>query len=115
MIEQFSNTQTAPALKATSARRHIAPSTGQKEHQYLGKDTTHDVYAAGLEAINMAKKIVKKSDRKYTKCVIYADGQPAIKALAKPKQQSGQSIIKRALDNIEDAIRERPGLEFRIE
>jgi len=48
-------------------------STGQKEHQYLGKDKTHNVYAAELEAINMATNIVKESDRKYTKCVIYAN------------------------------------------
>jgi hypothetical protein len=31
-------------------------STGQKERQYLGKDTTHNVNAADLETINLAIK-----------------------------------------------------------
>ena len=45
----------------------------------------------------MALELAKESDIKYTKYEINTDRQAAIKAVAKPRQQSGQQIIKRVI------------------
>jgi hypothetical protein len=37
-----------------------------------------------------------------TGCCIFIDSQPAIKSIVKPKRQSGQSIIKRIIDEINE-------------
>src|SRR5205814_3954955 len=61
------------------------------------------VYAAEVFAINMAINIIKACEpsTSYTECVIYTDSQPAIIATIKQHKQSGQSIIRETLDNIE--------------
>ena len=64
-------------------------------------ETTHNIYAAELEA-GMTLDIAKESDTKSTKCEVWADNQAAIKAVAKARQQSGQQIIKRVLNTLEE-------------
>jgi RNase H-like protein len=45
---------------------------------------------------------------------IYSDSQAAIKAIAKPRRQSGQAIIKAILDSIDRAIQESPQLRITV-
>jgi ribonuclease HI len=67
--------------------------TSETKHQYLGKDSEYNVYAAELTAIQLATEIVNTTQINTQTVVIYLDSQAAIKALVKPCQQSGQSII----------------------
>jgi ribonuclease HI len=46
--------------------------------------------------------------------VTYVDNQSSIRAIVKPKQQSGQYIIRNILHDLEELQRRRPNLEFRI-
>ena len=73
----------------------------QIEQQYLGKSSESMVYAAELEAIHMAVTHIKDHPMQFTETRIFSDSQPAMRSLAKPKRQSGQSIIKRILDEID--------------
>jgi hypothetical protein len=45
---------------------------------------------------------------------IFSDSQAAIKAINKPRKQSGQAIIKAILDSIDRAVRERPRLRITV-
>ena len=89
------------------------PTIATTKHQYLGKESMHNVYAAELSAIHLATDIVKENSH-YTKCVIYSDSQAALTATTKPDQQSGQSIICSILDNVESLQQQRPELTFSI-
>jgi RNase H len=51
----------------------------------------------------------------FTKCRIFSDSQPAMRSLAKPKRQSGQSIIKRILDDIDALYLTKPTYAMQIE
>jgi len=73
------------------------------------------VYAGELEAIHMALDHVKQHNSRDKKCRIFTDSQPAIKSLAKPKRQSGQSIIKRILDEIDALYEASPSYELQLE
>jgi ribonuclease HI len=84
------------------------------EQRYLGSENESMVYAGELEAIQMAIDHVKLNSH-YKKCRIFTDSQPAIKSLAKPKQQSGQSIIKRILDEIDTLYETNPSYELQLE
>jgi ribonuclease HI len=53
------------------------PTIATTKHQHLGKESTHNVYAAELSAIYFATTIVKDNSQ-YTECVIYSDSQAAI-------------------------------------
>jgi ribonuclease HI len=46
---------------------------------------------------------------------IFSDSQPAMRSLAKPKRQSGQSIIKRIRDNIDALYLTTPTLAMQLE
>ena len=86
------------------------------EQRYLGTETESMVYAGELEAIHMALHHVKHADNnRYKKCRIFTDSQPAIKSLAKPKRQSGQSIIKCILDEIDTLYESNPAYELQLE
>src|SRR5271170_2490386 len=64
----------------------------------------------------MALDHVKHEDNnRYKRCRIFTDSQPAIKSLAKPKRQSGQSIIKRILDGIDTLYETNPSYELQLE
>ena len=74
----------------------------QTQHRYLGKETDHNVYAAELEGIGLMGKILQQSIENYTQCLMHMDSQAAIKAIGKPKHQSGQATIKRTLDILDN-------------
>jgi len=86
----------------------------KSEHQYLGKDTSFNVYAAELTAVDLAIGIVKNSNPIYTECIMDADSQATIKAIIKPKRQSGQEIIQGILYRIESLLLQRPSLNITI-
>jgi ribonuclease HI len=88
----------------------VCPATGTTHHQYLGKETSYNVYVAELCAIQLATEIIK-NNHQYTKCILYTDNQAAI--TVKPGQQSGQSIIPSILDAIEE-VQQRPGFTMSI-
>ena len=76
----------------------------QSRNKYIGKDTDINVYAAELEAINMAANLCEEllSNSTLHTCVtIFTDSQPAITATIKPRKQSGQSFIKAAIQSLE--------------
>jgi len=80
------------------------PELSKTAMQHVGPETEFNVYAAELLAINMAVNTVKAlcgPNTPYRECTIYADSQPAIIATTKPHKQSGQSIIREILDNVE--------------
>jgi ribonuclease HI len=85
------------------------PTIAMTKCQHLGKESTHNVYAAELSAIYFATTIVKENSQ-YTECVIYS----AITTATKPDQQSGQSIICSILDNVESLQEQRSELTFSL-
>ena len=91
----------------------VCPATATTHYQYLGKETSYNVYAAELCAIKLATDIVRDNPE-YTKCVLYTDNQAAITAIVKPGQQSGQSIILSILDAIDELQQQRPGFAMSI-
>ena len=91
-----------------------SPTLQQTKHQYMGKETTHNVFVAELEGIAMALEMIKESENKYSKCEINVDSQAAIKAIIKPKQQSGQQTIKRILNNFDQIKVKQPSMEVTI-
>ena len=56
-----------------------------------------------------------KSHEQYDKCFIFVDNQSSIRAIDKPKQQSGQYIIRNILQTLDELQNQRPSLEFKIE
>jgi ribonuclease HI len=83
------------------------------QQRYLGKSSESMVYAAELEAIHMA--VIHAKDLTQTESRIFSGSQPAMKSLAKPKRQSGQEIIKRILDEIDDLYLTTPSYRMNIE
>ena len=60
---------------------------------YLGTDKQHTVYSAELYGILMALEMAKEDDTR-RKVHIFTDNQAAIRASHRPKNQSGQYIVK---------------------
>ena len=89
-------------------------SKNESKRCYLGKDNESNVYAGELEAIYMAMKMIQENTHIYRKSIIFADSQAAIKAIAKPKRQSGQGIIKNILDSIDLIYDQHPDIEIRV-
>jgi ribonuclease HI len=73
------------------------------------------VYAGKLEAIHAAVAHAKELSNQFMKCRIFTDSQPAVKSLAKPKRQSGKSIIKRILDEIDSLYDSSPSYRLQLE
>jgi ribonuclease HI len=73
------------------------------------------VYAGKLEAIRMAIIQTRDFITETAGCRIFTDSQPAIKSLAKPRRQSGQSIIKRILDEIDELLQTNPSYSLQLE
>ena len=92
-----------------------SPTTSVSTHHYLGKADTANVHAAELTAIQLGINLAAKSHEKYNKCFIFADNQPSIQAIEKPKQQSSQYIIRNILQSLDELQNRRPNLEFKIE
>ena len=91
------------------------PTLGETKRQYLGPESLFNVYVAEVTAMTLATEILRSTGKRYNKCVIYADSQPAIKAIAKPVKQSGQGIIQEVLDGIESLQSEQPNLTVSLE
>ena len=85
---------------------------GTTKQQYLGPDTSFNVYVAEVTAVKLATEILRASDKEYDKCIIYADSQAAMKGIAKPARQSGQAIIEEVLECIESLQNEQPNLSI---
>ena len=92
----------------------FCPTTSETHQQYIGTESSHNVYAAELTAIKLASDIVQAAPQSYVKCVIYTDSQPAIKATAKPHKQSGQSILASVIDAFESLQGHQPGIEISL-
>jgi ribonuclease HI len=92
----------------------VCQTTSVTRKQYIGTESSHNVYAAELAAIKLAVDIVQAAPRTYDKCVIYTDSQPAIKATAKPGQQSGQSILTSVIDAFETLQYQQPDIEISL-
>src|SRR6266496_485609 len=88
----------------------------QMRHKHLGNDTTHNVFAAEVEAIAMAGKMIMEleTNQRYKRCMIFVDSQAAITVVEKAKRQSGQEAIKSVLDNIESIKLQNPKMEMRV-
>jgi len=82
------------------------PTITRTDYQHLGDESRYNVFGAELTAISLATGMVDDNPQ-YTRCIIYSDSQAAIKAIIKPGQQSGQSIIREILDRIEKLQQER--------
>jgi ribonuclease HI len=91
-----------------------SPTTSATAHRYLGKADTANVYAAELTGIHLGIDMAGKSHERYNKCFIYVDNQASIQAIDKPKQQSGQYIIRGILQSLDELQNERPNLEFKL-
>jgi ribonuclease HI len=85
----------------------FCPTTSDTRKVYLGTEEQFNVFTAEVIAFDLAAEIAKASPPNFTKCIIYADSQAAIKGIVKPQKQSGQSIIISAIDNIESLQSQR--------
>ena len=72
------------------------------KQQHLGKDADDNVFAAKLTAIDLGIQIVKETNHMYENCFFYVDSQAAIQAVMKPFHQSGQHIIGRIHDKLDE-------------
>jgi ribonuclease HI len=79
----------------------------QTESQYLGSEEEHNVYTAETTAFELAANIANTSPPAFTKCVIYADSQAAIKGISNPNKQSGQGVLISAINKIELLVNTR--------
>ena len=85
----------------------------EASHQHLGSEMQFNVYTAELTALQLAIKQLGNHSE-YRTCRIYIDSQAAIKAIDRPRRQSGQSIIKDILDSINEVTSEHTHLQFEI-
>ena len=89
--------------------------TRHTTQRYLRNDRKSIVYAGELKAIHMAIIYTREITTDIIGCRIFTDSQPAIKSMAKPRHQSGQSIIKRILDEIDELYRINPKYALQFE
>jgi ribonuclease HI len=80
--------------------------------QHLGSETLFNVFAAEVEAINLALK--QWQSGRHPKCHLYSDSQSSCKAILQPMRQSGQSIIKGVLNRIDTIHRRHPNWQLAI-
>ena len=92
-----------------------SPTLLKTAHKYLGNTDMTNVYAAELTAINLGIKMAEESDEQFHRCYIYVDNQASIQAVERPKQQSGQYIIRDILQKLQEVQHLRPNLKFIIE
>ena len=75
--------------------------------QYLGSDNEHNVYTAEVAAFRLAADIASNSQPFFTKCIIYADSQAAIRGVNSPNQQSGQEVLISTIHKIQSLVTTR--------
>ena len=88
-------------------------STNEVNHQYLGSETQFNVYTAELTVLNLAIKQLWN----HSECLtgrIYTNSQASVKAIDHPRRQSGQTIIKDILDNIDELVNEHKHLHIEV-
>ena len=88
-------------------------STNEVSHQYLGSETQFNVYTAELKALHLAVNQLRNHDE-YLTGRIYSDSQASVRAIDHPRRQSGQTIIKDILDNIDEVVNEQGYLQIEI-
>jgi ribonuclease HI len=93
-------------IKGKIGAAAYSTTSDQGRHQHLGNDKQFNVYAGELAALQLATNMLH--DRNLNNCRVYSDSQAAIKAINRPRTQSGQAIIKEILDSIDTVMRERP-------
>ena len=88
-------------------------------HQTIGTQQQLNVYCAELYAIYQAVLSIRpyiggSAERRNRRMIVFSDSQAALKAIARPRQQSGQFILHDLLSEIEE-IRRWTGVkvEFR--
>ena len=83
--------------------------------QHLGSETSFNVFAGEVEAVNLAlKQWQLNSHGRHPKCHLYSDSQAGCTAILQPMRQSGQSIIKGVLDRIDTIHRRHPDWQLAI-
>ena len=84
------------------------PANGRTLRQHIGKASEYNMYTAEVHAVQLGAEIIEEAmiTKAYTKCIIYADSQPAIRAIGKPKKQSGQEFLCATLDSL-DALQDK--------
>src|SRR5579859_7736627 len=92
-----------------------SPTISAVAHHHLGKADSTNVYAAELTAIHLGVKMASESPEQFDKCYIHVDNQSSIQAIDKPRQQSGQYIIRNILQSLDELQTQRPNLEFKVE
>ena len=85
----------------------FCPNMSQTILQYLGSEEEHNVYSAEATAFELAVEIVQTNPPSFTKCVIYADSQVAIKGINNPNKQSGQGVLISAIRKIKSLANTR--------
>ena len=73
------------------------------------------MFAAELTAMDLAIEMIKRDNIPRSEYIIFADSQPSINAVVKPKKQSGQEIIQRILFKLEGLLLSIPNLNLTIE
>ena len=86
---------------------------GTTSHQYLGSEAQFNVYAAELKAMHLGLEILEDNDE-YLRCHLYTDSQAAIKVIAHPCRQSGQTIIREILNCIDNLTAQQRYLRIAI-
>jgi ribonuclease HI len=102
-------------VNSTSQPPIYSPTIEIIKGKYIGTDDTHNVYAAELTATQMAVKIFEQKINEYMNVHIFTDNQSAIQTIESPKRQSGQYVIKKILDIIDQIHEIKPTSNIHIE
>jgi ribonuclease HI len=119
-LQQMSSKELVVYTDGSGQNGHLgaamhSPTISLTKGQYVGTDNTHNVYGAELTAIQMAIKLFEEKIDEYSNMYIFVDSQSAIQAVASPKRQSGQYIVKKILDAIDRIQESKPTCNIHIE
>lgn len=97
----------------------VVPETGSQMTQCLGTEATSTVYAAEVNGIYMALQALLRfnykpawHERTQHGVVIFSDSQAALKTLLNPRMVSGQFLVQRCLDLINELEAEGYDITF---
>ena len=100
------------AIEGKVGAAAVVPDLGVERNLLVGEDNAATVYAAELHGLVLALGIAEQYIRHRTSLVIFTDNQAAITSSAKPGTQSGQYILRRIAQHV-DQLRWR-GIRIRI-
>lgn len=83
--------------------------TDRVSHLHLGSEKQYNVFTGELAAMQLAVEMLRGDW--HDTCRIYSDSQAAVKAIDRPRRQSGQAVIKEILDSIDEVIHEYRSFE----